>query len=57
MQSAQIEKRRHREYWETIKRVHAKLDVKIQEQRFLEALQEKLHQEREFAQEREKKKL
>ena len=27
--TAEIEKKHHQEYWETIKRVHAKLDVKI----------------------------
>ena len=26
-----IEKKRHRDYWETIKRVHAKLDMKIEQ--------------------------
>ena len=33
-----IDVQQHREYWERIKRVHAKLDYKMREQRYLESI-------------------
>lgn len=39
-----VEKQRHQNYWETIKRVHAKLDVKMEQQREIEDLAIKLEE-------------
>ena len=51
----EIEKRRHRAYWETIKRVHSQLDQKVVEQRKLEELQKKIADEQHFEADRERK--